>query len=518
MSFSKVKSAVVFALFLCLSFLLVACDPQPRNSVVSEPKIKSKELSRERLTRGIPDPLVLKPYQVQQSSQMGLVSDLYEGLTAYDPQGKVQPALAESWQTEDNKTWFVILRENLKWSNGEPMYAQDFVTSWRALLQSDYPLKRYFALMNWQNAHKILQKKMPVEQLGVEAVDDRILRIQLEKANPALPAMLAHVALLPQYLHSKELSKEQNKDSLVSNGAYRLLELSNGKVVLEKNPFYWAAASVSFKWVEYHQTSSEQTALFDIHWAVKEQNANLYLSQLCTYFYEFNFKQPQLAKRAVRKALSSMISSRNLVRNQHKMTALTQFLPTSLQNSENAPWENVIAEQLLKQNGITESEPLEITLTYDEGELHQNLAENMVRAWGQLDLIRVKTEQLPHQELLARRAKGDFQIIRAGWCGDYHEPSAFLNQFHSANIDNKSGYQNPQFDQWLEQTLSPQSEQQRSVLYGQLEQQIKQDFVVLPIFQYNIPIFIDESIAGYVTSNPTGVIYSKDLYRKVIVN
>lgn len=159
--------------------------------------------------------------------------------------------------------------------------------------------------------------------------------------------------------------------------------------------------------------------------------------------------------------------------------------------------------------------PLQLNLIYDKGQPHQQLGEQLVRIWGQSDLLRMRSEILSYEQLLARRAKGEFDIIRSGWCADYNEPSAYLNLFHSANIDNKIGYYNPLFDQLLEQTLQIQTAEQRAARYEQLTQILQQDYVVLPLFQYNTPVFVHSTIAGYMLQNPTGIIYSKDLYRKV---
>ena len=99
------------------------------------------ESNRVELKRGVYSDLTLQPWQAQSEEQTQLLRDLFEGLTAYDVQGNLVPAVAENWQTEDNKTWIFTLRENAKWSNGEPITASDFVQSWQTLSQSESPLK-----------------------------------------------------------------------------------------------------------------------------------------------------------------------------------------------------------------------------------------------------------------------------------------------------------------------------------------------------------------------------------------
>ena len=83
---------------------------------------------------------------------------MYEGLTAYDPEGRIVPGIAESWETKDNKTWIFTLREGLRWSNGDPLVAQDVMLSWQALSQSNSPLRSYLAYLNLKNAKGVLEK------------------------------------------------------------------------------------------------------------------------------------------------------------------------------------------------------------------------------------------------------------------------------------------------------------------------------------------------------------------------
>ncbi len=97
--------------------------------------------------------------------------------------GRIVPGIAESWQTKDNKTWIFTLREGLRWSNGDPLVAQDVMLSWQALSQSNSPLRSYLAYLNLKNAKGVLEKNKPFKSLGIYAENDRTLRIELDKAN-----------------------------------------------------------------------------------------------------------------------------------------------------------------------------------------------------------------------------------------------------------------------------------------------------------------------------------------------
>lgn len=132
---------------------LIACDDRtfsPENAAATtlEQLTQSTSVSHQntkqsnKLVRGYSD-LVTTVQAIKNQEQTALLYDLYEGLTAYDPQGRVVPAVAESWQTQDNKNWLITLRKDSKWSNGELVTAEDFVKSWQQLALSDTPLKQY---------------------------------------------------------------------------------------------------------------------------------------------------------------------------------------------------------------------------------------------------------------------------------------------------------------------------------------------------------------------------------------
>ena len=502
------RSAVIFSII----FTVVACDkldnPKPVSPQVEAPKNIQLEPNRVELKRGVYSDLTLQPWQAQSEEQTQLLRDLFEGLTAYDAQGNLVPAVAESWQTKDNKTWIFTLRENAKWSNGEAVTASDFMQSWQALSQSESPLKNYLAFMNLKNAKSVLEKTLAVESLGLFAENDRTLRIELDKASPYLPSMLAHVSLLPHYTKSTKM--------LISNGAYQLQSQAENQHILTANPNYWAKEKVIFQKVKYQKIVAD-TDLSDFDIVLNPQKTVQNIQdypQLCTYFYEFNLADPMLQKSAVRKAITSMVSTKNLVADIAHLHPSNTFFPKSMLGEQESVWEPVVAEQLLSQNQISETHPLKLRIRYDDSSLNQTIATRLNRQLSQSDLLRVENQGMSWQELQTARTKGDFQLIRSGWCADFNDPIAFLNLFYSKSPDNKNGYNNAEFDRLFESAMTTTSEKVRLENYAKLKGIVQQEYLVLPIFQYSTPVYLAPSIMG-AQVNSVGTIYSKDLWRKV---
>lgn len=505
--FLLLKSAVLFGVFL-----LSACNEKQENIKTEvfqhkqSEQVQLQEIEKKQLTRGIYAELVVDPLLLKEEGQAEILRDIFEGLTSYNTQGKIIPAVAEYWQTEDNKNWIFVLRKDAKWSNGVKVIAQDFVDSWHRLALSDNPLKIYLRLMNVSNAESVLNKMLPVDKLGVFASNERLLHIQLDKPTPQLPAMLTHAVLLPKY--------QSTDNEFITNGAYQIAERQEKQIALAKNPYYRESENVYFDRVIYREISQNQSInSLDFVLNAKSSQENLiYLPQLCVYFYEFNFSHPHLKKSAVRRALISMATIPQTFFSA-KMQAIHSFLPHSLRLGQEDIWEPTIVEKLFAESQITEKSPLKFTLTYDKTEIQENIARKFIQHWSQSDLIHVRANPVSREELLQQRAIGDFDIIRSGWCADYKEPSSFLFNFHSKSPDNKTGYQNPQVDQLLEKALQSLEEKERNILYMEIIKILQQEQVVLPIFQPLIPVW-QNNILGIEQNNDSGVIYSKDLYRQ----
>ncbi|QIM68652.1 peptide/nickel transport system substrate-binding protein [Basfia succiniciproducens] len=518
------KSAVIFCCFLSsvgcdrikdlLSDTKQSVSEQPAESMTSTKQIQTETVPEQHiLSRGVYSDLVLNIRDIKSSEQADFMRDLFEGLVIFDIHGNIQPAVAESWETKDNKTWIFTLRQDAKWSNGEAVTAEDFAQAWKLLALSSSPLRQYLAFIHIDQAQEILEGKSDISQLGIKAQDEYHLQISLDKPISYLPEMLAHIALLPAYSGGNS-----NKGELISNGAYKLTGQKADTISLVKNEFYWNAEKVSFPQVHYQKladnTDVKKVDLVTDFRQIKMENV-VNFPKLCTYFYEFNLKDPNLAKTAVRNALNSMISSHNIVRDSGLSGfAVSYFVPRNMEFESDESWQATVVEQILQQADFSEKNPLQFKLTYEQEGIHPNIANRLARSWSQSDLISVKMEPVNWSQLQEKRAKGDFQIIRSGWCADYNDPSAFLNLLYSKNPDNKTGFSQERVDKLLEKAQQTISEPERNELYRQVLLISRQEHLFLPIFQYAKAVYLNPTLQGFDIHNPTEVIYSKDLSRK----
>lgn len=495
------KSYAKLAACFCLAGLFAGCEK-------SEERFFENEYREETLSRAVfGSKLQLDPHFVTNLAESALVRDLFTGLMVFDRQGNIVPGVVRHSLSEDGKTWLLMLDEDLQWSNGEPVSADDFVASWQRLLEpkSKSPWANYLAGIKIENAHLILANEVPLSELGVQALSTNILQIKLEEPNFQLPKMLAHVALLPSYRGRKP---EQN---LITNGTYQLEHLDARKAILKARK-----DEIAFPAVRYHLLNPNQRAIaFDLveNPNTEAQDDIFHLPRLCVYFYEFNFNDPLVGQKNVRQAVRSMLTTTEISRGLG--IPIHSILPkTMLETQDRLPFATS-AESILAQMGVDYSNVLNITLSIGRDGLQHLVANRFIRQLGQSDLFRIRLQEMEKELLDEQHRQQAFQIMPRELCASYNSPLPFLNIFHSQNAENYSGYANENIDIWLDElqsaTLTAEQWQERVI---KIVQQINEDVAILPLFQYQRKIVRNPEIIGIDKNNDSGVVYSKDLSRK----
>lgn len=498
-----------FAICVVSAGLLSACDQQNLQTQAAKATSTASSLQdRNILKRAVyAERLRVDAHFIRTADEAAFARDIFAGLVEFNEKGQIVPALAKNWFSENNKDWLFILDDSAKWSNGESVTADDFVASWQRLAepQNVSPLAPYLVYMGIENAKEIAEGKKPVSELGVKALNPHSLQIKLTKPNAQLVKMLGHSALLPSF--KGEMPK---LSSLVTSGAYRIAEISDRSAKLQavKN-------GLDFAKVEYYAISDLQAIKqFDvIENPLQSQQHNIWeFPRLCTYYYEFNFADPQLKKKEVRQALKAIVLSARIPH----LYGVANFsvLPRNMQAAISRQWAPVVVEPLLAQAGINVQNPLKLTLLYDDHGRHSAIANQMVRTLGESDLLQIQPQGVSWEQFLALREQKSFQLSRAGWCAEYADPLPFLLHFHSQSPDNKSNYANEMVDKQLEHLQNEKlSEEQRQQLIHSIVQQLEQDVAILPMFQYHRKVALDSTILGIDLHNDSEVIYSKHLYR-----
>jgi len=205
----------------------------------------SGQKSSPELRRGLGgEPASLDPAAAADTFSTQVIQDLYEGLTRETSTGEVVPGVASSWTIDSTGTKYTFrLRPNAKWSNGEPIAAQQFLTSWQRVLDPRQASPVASDLRLIVGAGAIISGKSPPTALGVTAPSPDVLIVTLERPAPYFPQLLAHSAAFPIYSESTARSHDSN--TWVSNGPFVLSNWLPGTALdLRRNVEYWDRTNV----------------------------------------------------------------------------------------------------------------------------------------------------------------------------------------------------------------------------------------------------------------------------------
>lgn len=530
------KTLLVASMVAALSGTLYAAEV-PVGTVLAEKQVLVRNAGAEVQS--------LDPHKAEGVPEDSIISELLEGLTIADPQGHAIPGAAEKWENQDFKVWTFHLRKQAKWSNGDPVTANDFVFAWKRIVDPKIasPYASFMQYARLLNVDEIISGKQSPDTLGVKALDDHTLQVTLSEPVPYLPRMLLHYAMAP--LNQKVVEKFGDKWTLpgnhVSNGAFQLKEwVVNERIVLVRNPNYWNNSKTVLNQITYLPIPSEITDVNRYRVGENEityNNLPVELFQklkkelpqdlhvdpyLCTYYYEINNQKPPFNDPRVRTALKLGMDRDvmvNKVLNQGQQMAYSYTPPFIDDGQFSAPewfgWtqeqRNAEAVKLLAEAGYTKDKPLSFSLLYNTSDLHQKMAIAAASLWKKNLGVEVKLRTEEWKTFLDTRHQGNYDIARAGWCADYNEPSAFLNTMLSNSSNNTPHYQNSAFDKLVEQSLKAKTDAERAQLYQQAEALLDKDSVIVPIYYYANTRLVKPYIGGYV-GNPLGKAYGKDLY------
>ncbi|MGB2078652.1 MAG: ABC transporter substrate-binding protein [Vibrio sp.] len=487
----------------------------------------------------------LNPLKAEGMPEIHILRDLFEGLVIQDGEGNVQPGMALSWDNKDNQVYTFHLRKDGKWSNGDPVTAHDFEYSLKRAVspQTASPNAWYLKLTSIENAQAIIDGKQSPDTLGVKALDDYTLEFTLDKPVPYFVAMTAHTVMMPinQAVVEKFGDDWTKPGNMVSNGAYKLTNwVINERLEMTRNENYWDNQHTVIDKVTYipfeNQVASMNrylTGELDITSDVpsqmvaklKKENPEAYRVSplLCTYYYAMNTKHKPFDDPRVRKAVSYSIM-RDVITNGITQVGNVPAYTFAHQNvagfkatqPEYASWTQQERDQkakaLLKEAGFDESNPLTAKLLYNTSESHKAIATAIGSMLNKNLGAKITLENQEWKSYLSSRKEGDFDIMRASWCGDYNEASTFLSLFTSGNSRNFAFYENPEYDAVIEKAQQSESEAQRNEYYDKAEQILAQDMPIAPIYYFMQARLVNPHLGGYPTQNAEGRIYSKDLY------
>jgi oligopeptide transport system substrate-binding protein len=491
------------------------------------------------------EPETLDPHKAQSTTSSGILRDLYEGLVSEAPDGTLIPGVAERWElSEQGFVYTFYLRQDAKWSNGEPLTAEDFVYSLRRSVNPATGSSYAEILSPILNASDVITGKQPPEALGVEALDRHTLRIRLKAPTPYFIGLLAHASSHPVYRPAVEAHGDRftQPGNAVSNGAYRIKEwVALSHVLVERNPHYWDNANTKIDVVKFFAIDNaeaefkrylageldltESLPIPRIDW-VKARLPQEYQAHpsISTYYYGLNLEQPPFKNNpALRRALSIAIDRKVLVEKVTRGGEIPAYgwvppgiINYSPQKPDWADWtrEQQLAEarRLYKQAGYSEKKPLVVELRYNTSEGHKKIAAAVAAMWKSTLGVRVTLINEEWKVLLQNvNAKKITQVYRAGWVGDYNDAFTFAELMHSRFGLNGTGYANPKYDALVDAASVEVDLDKRREYLEAAERQLLADQPLIPVYFYVSKRMVKPYVRGY-QGNIMNHHASKDLW------
>ena len=492
---------------------------------------------------GGPDPDSLDPQKARGFEAQSILRDLCEGLTTLDAHAAVAPGVASSWSVSgDGLTYTFDLRHEARWSNGDHVVAADFVAGLTRLVDpataSGYA--QYIDVI--ANAGDIVAGRKPLRSLGVAAPDDWTVVITLATPAPYLPTLLSHPSTCP--VHRLTLLSHPEGFAragvMVGNGAFVLREwVPSSYILATRNHYYWNDAATRLEGVKYLLIPDENAELaryrggeleitfvvprgqFD--WIRANLAGELHVSpQLTTYYYGFNLRrEPFRDKPQLRRALSLVIDREKLARLVLRVGELPAYgwVPPGVDNytsqsfdyrGEPMPQRIAEAQRLYHEAGYSRERPLTFELRYNSGEVHTKLALAIASMWKEALGAEVRLTQVEFKSLLQDIDRGDVEMFRSSWVGDYNDAYTFAQYLKSDFGVNLPHYSNPSYDALLRSAARQQDPLARSALLEEAERVMLADHPLIPLYFYVNKHLVKPEVAGWY-DNVMNVVYSKDL-------
>ncbi|WP_312093651.1 peptide ABC transporter substrate-binding protein [Niallia sp.] len=480
----------------------------------------------------------LDPALAYESFSTIVVGNTIEGLYSIDNNDTPQLAMAEKVESsEDGLTKTFTIRENAKWSNGDPVTANDFVYAWKRLADPTLASGFSFELevAGIKNATDIIAGKKDPKELGVSAQDDKTLVITLDKPVPFLENLLSFSAFAPlnqKYVEEKGESFALTSEDLLSNGPYKVADWKAGDntIKLEKNPDYYDAENVAIDTVNFQVISDSQQALMsyenkDVDYAPltgdlvsKYSNDEEYHNSLGIFewYLMFNDQVEGLDNVNLRKAIAYSIDKEQLTNNILKDGSIPAYAQIQKGFSFDSTNNNQdFTEQVDKEyvydvekakeywaKAKAETDIRSFTLIYEQDDPTIANVAAYIKSQIETNLegMQIELQIMPKKTRLDKMKKLDYQVALTRWGPDYADPTAILSMYTSEHVSNYAGWSNQEFDNLLNSaatTLALDSAKRWNALQ-EAEGILKDSAVSIPLYQVGDSALIRSNIKGLV--------------------
>ncbi|WIH81370.1 peptide ABC transporter substrate-binding protein [Brachyspira pilosicoli] len=469
------------------------------------------------------------------------INHAFEGLLTKDINGKIVGGSSDKWEISEDKLKYTFhIREDAKWSDGKKLTADDFVYSYRRVVDPKTASPIAYLMYYIKNAKDINIGKKPIDTLGVTAIDENTLTIELENPTLYFEDILAsggcYVPVREDIINKYGDDWTWNPESYIGNGAYKMTERKPDELIaFELNTNYWdyknqVAKKINFVLIADEYISLNAVRTGDVDFSINappigeiesliKENLMAVSDIIGVYYLDLNNKDKTLSDKRVRKALSLAIDRNYIVSNigYGKLIAAESFIPPVVKGLEKSFREessnfiiannysnNIIeAKKLLAEAGYPNGENFPILEVKVSSGFYTTVLEAIQDMWKNnlnIDVI-VRTEE--SKITLPFRQSGKYQIARTSWTGDYNDPLTMLQIMTSESDINYSGFSNERYDYLINFATTSTNEKDRMEALKEAEAILFEEMPIIPFIYRTDFLVVNPKLKNYI-DDPLG--------------
>lgn len=543
----KSKFSLLLVLSLVISVFLSACYGGG-NQGSSDGGDKDKDSKEE---TNVPQELkVLEQSEIpsmdsvlaEDTISLSQLNNTNEGLYRIDENQEPVPGMAdgEPEANEEGTEYTIKIKEDAKWSNGDPVTANDFVFAWQRALNPDTgsAYGPYMMMGKIKNAEALYNGKAKPEDLGVKAEDEKTLVITLEKPIPFFKSLMAFPTFYPQnqkFVEEQAANFGKKSENLVFNGPFAI----NGwegpadtEWTLEKNAEYWDAKNVSLEKITFNVSKDPQAAANAFEAGEADVTPKLSTPAVIAqydgddrllrwleptiFWLKLNQKNEALANVNIRKAIAMAFNKEDLtneILNNGSIPANYAVPKEFVTNPETGEDFRKANGDLLTYNleeakklwakGLEEIGQKEVKLVYLGGDTETSKTIDSYmkdQLQNNLEGLTIDVQSVPFSVRLDRDKTMDYDIQAAGWGPDYLDPISFSDLWITDGGNNRMAYSNEKYDKLLKDaqtTLANDPAKRFEALQEAEKVVLEEDAGIAPIYQRASNLLINKKVEGF---------------------
>ncbi|MFU0782961.1 MAG: ABC-type oligopeptide transport system, periplasmic component [Thermoanaerobacterium thermosaccharolyticum] len=516
------KKIVIIGLVLlmALSAVLAGCGGSASNSASNSGN--DKQVLNLNL---IQEPPTLDPQKAKDVVSIDILTEVLDGLTRYDKDGKIKPGsgLAKSWDISNDGLTYTFHLRDAKWSDGNPITAQDFEYAWKRALDPNTASQYAYQLFYIKGAEEYNSGKGSADQVAVKALDDKTLQVTLKAPTPQFLGLTSFVTYLPleKSIYEKYGDKVgTDPDKLVYSGPFVISQWNHEQsITLKKNKDYWDSSSVKLQTVNFSMIKDNNTLVqnYDNNtldsifvpgdYIDKYKNSSEYSDKaLATNWYvQFNTKSPVFKNADIRKAFTLAIDRKTFVEQVTKDGSIPAeaVVPPGVPGY-NGDFRKEAGETYFKDNDVAQAKELlkkgmselgisklpTITLLGDDTDNAKKYDQALQQMWKQNLGVNVQIQNVAFKVRIDMMDKGNYDMVFAGWGADYNDPLTFLDMWETNNGNNSAFYSNPEYDKLIDEAKVNGDLKSRNDQLIQAEKILMNDMPIGPVYFQATPFVV----------------------------